>query len=47
MNEVAFAELGVEESIILKRIFHKYNVRIWTGFIRHRIGRSGNTLLNT
>jgi hypothetical protein len=36
--------IGVDEGIILKLIFEKQVVRIWTGFIWPRIGFSGGLL---
>jgi len=35
---------GVDGRIILSRIFRKWNVGVWTGFIWHRIGTGGGLL---
>lgn len=35
------ADLGVDRRLILKRILKKWYVRIWSGFMLLRIGKSG------
>jgi len=40
----SWENLGVDEKIILKRIFKKRNGEIWTGFIWLRIRKGGGLL---
>jgi hypothetical protein len=40
-----FSFLGVDMRIILRWILYKYDMRMWTGFVRFRMRSSGGQVL--